>query len=212
MNRIQVLSFAFAEGSANAYERFLETKDEILKSQEAPERLIDLENVALIAGIQAVVMSSMCFEAAIFDFAATQLGDRYVKKYLDRLDLVAKWVVIPKVVCGKEIRTGRVAFATFKELVTERNRLVHWKSKNMRWGDPGLFEELQQSSSRVEKGIHKSFRAIVLMSLEMDEVVGSQFNPLPCCDRERVFPWRYSSRIGLVIDECCQLFQKKSHL
>ena len=52
--------------------------------------------------IVTVVFSAMAVEAYIYDYAARNLSDSFVKKYLDKLDLVSKWVVIPLIVTGKE--------------------------------------------------------------------------------------------------------------
>ena len=206
--RIRTLHPVFADASAEAYERFLDTRESIAQCVDSPARLIDLEHAELIAGIQAIVMSAMCFEAAIYDYAAWQLGDRYVRRHLDRLDLVAKWVVIPRLVCGAEVRKDRVPFGTFRQVIAERNRLVHSKSEKLRMGDEAQFARLQREDAALEENVHKSFRAIVLMSLEMDELLGRQFNPLPCFDRSARVPWVYSLRIDEVIRECGRMYRE----
>lgn len=75
------------------------------------------------------LFAAMCLEAFIYDYAATNFSDTYVKKYLDKLDLVSKWVLIPKLVLGKEFpRSGR-AFAYIRSVKKERDKLVHSKSR-----------------------------------------------------------------------------------
>ncbi len=75
------------------------------------------------------LFGAMCLEAFIYDYAATNLGDRYVQKYLDKLDLVAKWVVIPRLVLSKEIPRDGQAFQYLRLIKKERDKLVHSKSR-----------------------------------------------------------------------------------
>jgi hypothetical protein len=73
--------------------------------------------------------AAMCLEAFIYDYAATNLGDTYVQKYLDKLDLVSKWVIIPRLVLGKEISRDGQAFEYLRLIKRERDKLVHSKSR-----------------------------------------------------------------------------------
>jgi len=77
----------------------------------------------------AVLFGSMCLEAFIYDYAARGFSDTYMKRYLDKLDLKAKWVVIPKLVTGKDFPTDSKAFHNLQRLVKERNKLIHHKSR-----------------------------------------------------------------------------------
>lgn len=77
----------------------------------------------------AVVFGVMCLEAFIYDYAATNFSGKYTQKYLDSLDFIAKWVVIPKLVTGKDFPRESQAFEHLGKLANERNKLVHPKSK-----------------------------------------------------------------------------------
>lgn len=75
------------------------------------------------------LFAAMCLEAFIYDYAATNFSDTYVKKYIDKLDLVSKWVLVPKLVLGNEFpRSGR-SFAYIRSIKKERDKLVHSKSR-----------------------------------------------------------------------------------
>jgi hypothetical protein len=56
-----------------------------------------------------VVFSTMAAEAAIYDYATEKMSASFVKKYLDRLDLVSKWVVIPQMATGREFPRDKKA-------------------------------------------------------------------------------------------------------
>lgn len=75
------------------------------------------------------LFAAMCLEAFIYDYAATSFTDTYVRKYLDKLDLVAKWVVIPKLALGIEFPRDTQAFEYLRAIKKERDKLVHSKSR-----------------------------------------------------------------------------------
>ncbi len=88
----------------------------------------------------AIIFGAMCLEAFIYDYAAHNFSDTYVKKYLDKLDLKAKLVVIPKLVTGEHFPTDSQAFQGLQNLIEERNKLVHHKSQPGKTDEE--FEEL----------------------------------------------------------------------
>lgn len=101
--------------------RFHEISYELME----PER--ELEKYGLIS----VLMATMFAEAFINDYAAYSLTKSYFKKYLDSLNLISKWVVIPKITVGKNFPTGSQAYEYLKKLISVRNDVVHFKSKEI---------------------------------------------------------------------------------
>lgn len=95
-------------------------EDEIRDKEDQIEREI----------IKVLVFLAMYCEAYIWDLAASILGDSYAKRYLDKLDPFGKWVVIPKLLFGKEIDTAHHGMGALKELILWRNDLVHSKSRD----------------------------------------------------------------------------------
>jgi len=79
----------------------------------------------------AVVFSAMALESFIYDYAASYLGDRYVKSHLDSMNLKSKWTVVPELVCGTPIPADLHAFALLGRLIKNRNTLIHWKTRPM---------------------------------------------------------------------------------
>jgi hypothetical protein len=103
----------------------------------------------------AVLFGAMCLESFIYDYAARGFSDTYVKRYLDRLDLKAKWVVIPKLVTGKDFPTDSKAFQNLQRLVVERNKLAHHKSK-----PPMSEEEFEKMLRKTEEMVNKQNQTI----------------------------------------------------
>jgi len=79
--------------------------------------------------IKSVIFAHMCLEAFIYDNAAHYFSDAYAKKYLDKLDFLSKWVLIPKLVIGREFPKESKAFEYLTKLNKYRNELVHPKSR-----------------------------------------------------------------------------------
>ena len=81
--------------------------------------------------IKSVIFAHMCLEAFIYDYAAHHFSDAYAKKHLDKLDFLSKWVLIPKLVIGKDFPKESKAFEYLTKLNKHRNEMVHPKSKAM---------------------------------------------------------------------------------
>ena len=48
-----------------------------------------------------VVFLHLFLKAVIYDYGAINTSDSYMKKYIDKLEFLSKWVVIPKLVTGQ---------------------------------------------------------------------------------------------------------------
>ena len=203
--RIKTLHSAFAEASFFAYERFLSNQEHL---QDNPEEFQDSSNGALIAGVETIVFSAMCFEAAIFDYAAWQLGDSYAKDHLEKLDVIAKWIIVPKLVCQAEIRKDRAPFARFKQLITARNHLVHHKSEPFKFGDIEQLNKLERENRKFVEDVHNAVRALVLMSFEMEVLIGPIHNPLPSYNSKVSLGLAPSPQMANVIAECKKVFKR----
>jgi len=81
--------------------------------------------------LACVVFSAMAVEGYIFDYAALRTSKAYVEENLDKMDTVAKWVVVPRLITGKELGRGRHCMQLLDDLVKTRNKLVHYKSRDI---------------------------------------------------------------------------------
>jgi hypothetical protein len=89
-------------------------------------------------GELALVVIMFCaftLEAYINDYAISRLSKSYLKNYLDKLDLVAKWVVIPRLVTEGQLDPGSRPLQNIAWLVELRNKLAHYKSKELTVGE-----------------------------------------------------------------------------
>ncbi|MBU2884800.1 hypothetical protein KO507_03360 [Gilvimarinus agarilyticus] len=169
-------------------------------SQDEYSKLVDLEakyesetddyeksevgNLCFEAGVKTILFAALCVEASINDYAAWQLGDSYFEKHLANLDVASKWVVIPKLVCGKEINKSGAGYAELKALIRSRNELAHNKSKHLDINNPQLPSKLEARTTKFYGSAHAAYKTLLLISLEFDQLVGPHFNPLRTLDKE----------------------------
>ncbi len=78
-----------------------------------------------------VVFSITALECYVYGYATRRLGERYAKRHVEKLGLVSKWIVVPKLVTGKEIPSAHKGITMLAKLVKARNHIVHLKGKNL---------------------------------------------------------------------------------
>ena len=84
-----------------------------------------------MSGIQTIITTAMALEAFINDLGINGTSEVYFRNHLDKMDLLSKWIVIPRITCNIEINKGKQGYENLKLLVSLRNKLVHSKSKNV---------------------------------------------------------------------------------
>ena len=99
----------------------------LLYEQLEPKR--ELEKHALFT----ILSATMYAEAFIYYYAVStsKLSANYFKKYLDNLSLLSKWVVTPRLTVGEDFPTDSQAFQHLKKVIEVRNKLVHFKSRDL---------------------------------------------------------------------------------
>lgn len=79
--------------------------------------------------IVVVIFSAFALEAFINNYAIENFSKSYLENYLDRLEPDSKWVIITKLVNGRQLNTDSHAFELLKHLFSFRNKLAHYKTK-----------------------------------------------------------------------------------
>jgi len=81
----------------------------------------------------AIAFAAICLEACIWDYAACNTSQNKAEEKFGSLNLVAKWIVIPQLLCGLDITKRRIGdtclLDRLRKLKDSRNVLVHPKSK-----------------------------------------------------------------------------------
>jgi len=182
--RFEGLSGRFFDIAEDAFAQFLrlkESPDWALKAEDDIDRHDALRDDFESSILHTIVYCAMGCEAAIFDLAAIHLGDQFAMKILDKLDVIGKWLVVPRLICGTPLRDNGPAINALRSLVPARNRLVHAKShpypeqENLE----SYFEDSKKRSKQLIAGCEASFQAVVLLSLELDRVFGTHAGVMP---------------------------------
>ena len=95
------------------------------------DRINGLSHEALDHGFVTVAFSAFALEAHINEYGSRRLTATYFERFLDKLDTTSKWIVIPRLVCGKEIDRDSQAFQHLVELFRFRNKISHPKAINV---------------------------------------------------------------------------------
>ncbi len=207
-SRLNNLSWTYYNIAEAAYDDFLavEPSVEPLADEEDPAEYFDKQSRLLSASFRTIVFSAMACEAAIYDLAAIQLGDGYTSQYIDKLDLLAKWILVPSLICGKGLKENGPAINGLRTLVRTRNALVHHKSmpafpveESIRKADNQLEKILQETGS--------GFKTVVLLSLELNQLLGTSVGVLPFFEKNTINASCLTdrARISSVIARCREI-------
>jgi len=176
-SRLGGFSYIYGDICEREFSKVLEIEEQ-LATQMDEQLQAELEGKHFESGVKAILFAALSVEAAINDYAAWQLGDKYFDDHLSSLNVISKWVVIPKLVCGRSIDKSGPGFSSLRKLISARNDLAHNKSRNFDLRDPDIYSKLEKRSKVFENNVLNAYQCIVLLSLTMDQLVGPRFNPL----------------------------------
>lgn len=108
-------------------------------------------------GLITIIFCAFTIEAFINNYAIELMSKSYLDNYLDKLDLLSKWIIIPRLINGKQIDTGCQAIELLKKLISLRNKYVHYKTakkrvSELKWDEDWVtFEHAKSSVSAVRE-------------------------------------------------------------
>ena len=120
----------------------------------------------------AIAFVTLCLEACIWDYAGCKMSHKKVTDNFGSLNLVAKWVVIPQLLCGSDITKRRIGgtslLGRLRKLKDARNELVHPKSKPL----PDNYNDAIKATKPKSKSItaKDAFGLIGLLLGELEKV------------------------------------------
>jgi hypothetical protein len=201
----------YAKIAEEAFGHFLNEKarsESIVISQADSGSMFDHEDRNAVYGIQTIVFSAMAIEAAVFDFAAIQLGDKIAERYLDKMDLLSKWMIVPRLVCGRSLQEDGPAMNGLKGLVIARNALVHHKSRE--WDIDGKAEQAMHKrwESFEKDQVPNAFKTLILLSLELDALLETTIGPLPGFEKELYAATPRAPLVEKVVQRCREIHNK----
>jgi len=125
------------------------------------------DSAALNAAIQrdAMVTTIFCaltLEAFINSYGIHSFSKSNFEDHLDKLNPVSKWVIIPKLATGSQIRKDGQGYKLLKDVFKLRDKLVHYKSREKR------ISELKEDEDWVtEKHAQRSIEAVTVILQEL---------------------------------------------
>ena len=207
--RILTLTSMYEEACERGYDDYLFCTERIIQIGEVDYDPEQWELRRDIAGLQTIVFAAMCFESAIYEYAADHLGDAFVQDHLDKLDVLSKWLVVLRLVAGYELRKDHAPYGALKALVSARNRLVHSKSEPV--DHTNFHAQLIRARAHEEKhdtAVHNAYRALLLMSMDLESAIGVAENPLPSYNPEVALGLNIPLRLRPVVSECRAIIRR----
>jgi hypothetical protein len=89
----------------------------------------------------AVTFAATALESYIYNYAARKFGENFTQKHIDALSHESKWLIVPRMVSGREVRADHPAAAALRALIKARNAVVHLKARNFR-----SYDEVQSTA------------------------------------------------------------------
>lgn len=116
-----------------------------------------------------VIFSALTLEAFINDYGLENFSRSYFDKHLDKLSPVSKWLILPRLVAGKELNTNSQAFESLKKLFNLRNKLVHYKTKKKRVCDIVAEDRVWESDAQnAIEAVNQAVRVLKEIDPEVD--------------------------------------------
>lgn len=79
--------------------------------------------------ILAVISTAFFLESYIYDYGARKESGSFVDKYVDKLEPVAKWIIVSRLVCPPGLAPSDDVFEKVRKLFKLRNDLIHHKTR-----------------------------------------------------------------------------------
>jgi len=150
--------------------------------------------------IKIIIFAGLAVEAYIYDVAAIELTDKFVLKHLDKLSVQDKYVVIARIISGKNIDTSKEWYSLLKKMISARNDLVHSKTKAVDGArlnsDPEYFNLITKDDSKITP--KEAIKLLFLITEEIQRLENVEHN----------FPHLVSKDIKIVLDADMDLYEK----
>lgn len=129
------------------------------------------------AVVISIIFAAMCLEAFIYDYGAKQLSGSFVRDHIDKLEISSKLVLLTELVTGKRFPTDSQAYEGLKKLVRDRNRLVHFKSKEFKSNELQKLEKWHEDMNKeLRKAMYNAYETVIAVMKELDILHNNKTN------------------------------------
>ena len=119
----------------------------------------------------SVVFSAFTIESFLNNYGDTRLDDNFYYENLDKLPIRNKWIVLLKLINGKEVVKGKEPFQSIHRLFHKRDEIVHDKPKEIT-----KIEEVKKIKKRSPYRIMEFFNTIVAIHDYLNEIDDKYIN------------------------------------
>lgn len=139
--------------------------------QEIEQKIAEAYSRRERAVVIPIVFSAMCLEAFIYDYGANHISGKYMKEHLDKLSLPSKFLVVSKLVTGKQFPTDSQAYEGLVKLKEDRNSLVHFKSKHFSDGQMTELETWHSDmNAKLRTAMYNAYNTVPKVMDELDKL------------------------------------------
>ncbi len=111
-----------------------------------------------------IIFSALSLEAYINDYAIRMFSKRYFEKYLDKLSILSKWIVIPRLVNGAQLDPSSKPMEELDWLIRKRHELVHYKTRKVER------DKLQASDFLWPAEAERAINTVISVVLALNEI------------------------------------------
>lgn len=138
---------------------------------ETDRKIVQYESEQAKTSFIIIVFAAIAVEAYIYDYAARNLGDAFVRDHLDKLDTVSKWIIVPELVTGRELPQRQYWQGKLKKLVQIWNSITHNKSWDPSALPPAdLWRKLKKASAEINQAAIQSVDLLRLLADKISEL------------------------------------------
>ena len=120
--------YAIACRHFRSVERLVGERDAIQVQTDDDVDIVCEKNSAIQRdAIVAVLLSALTLEAFINHYGISKFSASYFYKHLDGMSIHTKWLLLPKLVTGKQLSTDGQEYEALRLLFRRRDKLVHYK-------------------------------------------------------------------------------------
>ena len=146
-------------------------QERIRKIQEFENKIAEAYSRRERTAVIPIVFGAMCLEAFIYCYGASHISGKYMKEHLDKLSLQSKFLIVPKLVTGKQFPTDSQAYEGLVKLKEDRNSLVHFKSKHF---SDGQLTELDKwhsdMNAKLKTAMYNAYNTVPKVMDELDKL------------------------------------------
>ena len=145
--------------------------------RETHEKIADAYSRRERAVVIPIVFGAMCLEAFIYDYGANHISEKYMKEHLDKLSIPSKFLIVSRLVTGKQFPTDSQAYKGLVKLKKDRNSLVHFKSRHFSNSQVTELEEWHlNKNTELKAAMYNAYNTVPKVMDELDKLHGGSTN------------------------------------